>query len=110
MPEKVPKSTSQNTGPRSVTVRLPALTQQQSERLSALGIVPSSVPRELVLDAFSAAEEQEMRGMGFKTIPESPLPPQVESASGSAELQPKLDAWCAAGGYENDGFRAFFGL
>lgn len=110
MPEKTSKSTSQSAGPRFVTVQLPALTQQQSERLSALGIEPSSVPRELVLETFSHEEEQAMRLMGINNIPEPPLPPQVESASGSAALQPKLDAWCAAGGYENDGFRAFFGL
>lgn len=68
--------------------------------MSALGIDPNSVPREIVTlvpdDGFDYGE--------------IPLPPQITDALGPEEDQPKLDAWIAAGGWQDEGFMRFFGL
>lgn len=93
-------NTSPNAGLKALTTPLPELTPEQSRRLSALGIEPSSVPREIVTlvpdDGFDYGE--------------IPLPPQITDALGPEEDQQKLDAWIAAGGWQDDGFMRFFGL
>jgi hypothetical protein len=62
------------------------------------------------VEALSEADEYEARQLGIINFPDPLLPPRCESASGPMEIQGKLDAWCAAGGYENQEFQAFFGL
>ena len=83
------------------TTQLPALTPDQCARLADLGFDPSTVPREL---HFYLPDD------GFDYSP-LPLPPQCTSARGATEdYQSRLDAWCAAGGWEDEEFQAFFGL
>ena len=62
------------------------------------------------METLSEADEREARDLGVFDILAPSLPPQCISASGPSDVQTKIDAWCAAGGYENDEFRAFFGL
>ena len=65
------------------------------------------MPRFLKERALSPQDEALARSVGI-----DPYAPQIGPSSVSAPMghQLKFDAWIAAGGYENEEFKRFFGL